>query len=241
MDQPAGDLTASRTLIFGLLFILLIPGVLQAGNQPPDDVAVWFAKGNNVAGSGSLPELLIDRLGSNGLYQVCDPERVRAAGAIAGLNAGGFFSPPKLALLGQMIGCRWVVWVKIVGRNVDLRKGLSIPHLFTRRKVVTRMLVDARVIDVNSGRQMASTRFRLDKSGAGSYQVAEDVRQDPLYNNSAGQLHHDARRLESEAARSISLWFKSLAPRLAEQQAAEARRSLLAPGPFVVGRDAERK
>jgi len=234
--------------IVRLVPILLVVAVIivagypaRAGSKPLSGVAVWVTHTNCVEGIGSLEEFLLDRLGSNGLYPVCGPEQVRAAAFFVGLGNGVHFDRKRLAELGRALGCRWVVWVKVADRGVDFKKGLSVPHLFIRRKAVSRILVDARAIDVTSGRLAASRRFRLDKSGAGSYQVAEDVRQDPVYNNSANQFYQDARRLEWGAARNISCWFKALARRAEGNPVIAAEEQLLGNGPFVTDNNTELK
>ena len=209
-------------------------GQTDLGQRDLASVAVWVTSTARLDGEGALQEFLLDRLGSNGLQEVCEPERVRAGGSFVKLGDGVVFSKTKLIALGQALGCRWVVWVKVVDRGVDSKKGLSIPHLFIRRKMVSRMLVDARIVDILTGQLAASRRWRLDKSGAGSYQVAEDVRQDPIYNNSAGQFFQDARRLEWQAARGISCWFKELVARMENIPVLATEENLLDDGPFVV-------
>jgi|GEM_PF-4109851 len=209
--------------------------------KPSSCVAVWVTQASNVEGVGSLEEFLVDRLGSSGLYSVCDPGRVRAAGSFVGLGAGAHFEKKRLAALGRALGCRWVVWVKVVDRGVDFKKGLSVPHLFIRRKAVSRMMVDARVVDAAGDELIASRRWRLDKSGAGSYQVVEDVRQDPVYNNSTSQFYQDARRLEWKAARGISCWFKTLVPLVKRNPAVVTREQSLGSGPFVAEDETEFK
>jgi hypothetical protein len=96
-------------------------------------------------------------------------------------------------------------------------------------------------VDVFTGCLAASRRWRLDKSGAGSYQVADDVRQDPMYNNSAGQFYQDARRLEWQAARGISCWFKDLAARAEDVPRLADEAKLLDDAPFMVQEKSDRQ
>jgi len=221
---------------------LLLATILSIGASSPaaqtdslSTVAVWITHSAGVQGVGALPEYLLDRLGSNGVYPVSDPERMRAAGSFVGLDRTANFDKQRLAALGRSLSARWVIWVKVADRAVEYKKGLSIPHLFIRRKAVSHMLVDARVVDVYTGELVASNRWRLDKSGAGSYQVAEDTPQDPVYNNSADQFYHHEQELEREAARSVSMWFKSLIPRTAKTpERTETHQPGLPPGPFGV-------
>ena len=136
-----------------LALALVVSGFVpcRAGNVPAPGVAVWITHPATVEGIGSLEEFLLDRLGSNGIYPVTNGPRVKAAAAYVGLYDLGGFDKYKMAELGRVLGARWVIWVKVADRRVDTKKGLSIPHLFTRRKVVSRMLVDARLIDVATG------------------------------------------------------------------------------------------
>jgi len=230
------------------IFLLMVPAILisraaivSAGTAELTGTAVWVTSALGVSGEGGLEELLLDRLGSNGLQDIREPEQVRAAGSFVGLGDGTVFNSAKLVMLGRALKTRWVVWVKVVDRGVDYKKGLSVPHLFIRRKAVSRMLVDARIVDVGTGRLAASQRFRMDKSGAGSYQVAEDVRQDPVYNNSACEFFEDARWLEWQAARGISAWFKALVGRAEDLPTITTEENLLDDGPFVVREKTELK
>jgi len=212
-----------------------------AGSAPASGLAVLVIASDNVAGAGSLEDFLLDRLGSNGVYPVANPRRVRAAVALVGLDRRDSFDRSQLVAVGRLLGCRWIVWVKVADRGVDYKKGLSIPHLFTRRKAVSHMLVDARIVDVLTNELVASHRWQVDKSGAGSYQVAEDVAQDPVYNNSTGQLYQDGRRLEWEAARNISIWFKSLVAQAENPPAIGEQETSLGRGPFVADGDPDTK
>lgn len=223
------------SILAGMIVLIAARGAVAGADQVNlTGVAVWVTSSTGLNGQGGLEELLLDRLGSNGLQDIQEPARVRAAGSFVGFGDGAVFNKAKLRALGNTLGCRWVVWVKVVDRGVDFKKGLSIPHLFIRRKAVSRMLVDARVVDVLTGELAASRRWRLDKSGAGSYQVAEDVRQDPVYNNSAGQFFQDARRLEWQTAQGISCWFKALMARTDNTPVITAEENSLDDGPFVV-------
>ncbi len=230
---------ATCLMVFFMLVLVNMAAV--AGQTDLSGTAVWVTSSMGIHGEGSLEELLLDRLGSNGLQDIKEPDQVQAAGSFVRLGDGSVFNCTKLTTLGQALKTRWVVWVKVVDRGVDFKKGLSIPHLFIRRKAVSHMLVDARIVDVSTGRLAASQRFRLDKSGAGSYQVADDVRQDPVYNNSASQFYSDARRLEWQAARNISAWFKSLVGRAENSPAIAVEERVLNDGPFVVKEKAELK
>lgn len=223
------------------LVLLFLTANAVAGQSDLVGTAVWVTSSLGIHGEGGLEELLLDRLGSNGLQDIREPDQVRAAGSFVELGDGSVFNCTKLSTLGRALKARWVVWVKVVDRGVDYKKGLSIPHLFIRRKAVSHMLVDARVVDVMTGRLAASQRFRLDKSGAGSYQVADDVRQDPVYNNSVSQFYQDARRLEWQAAQNISAWFKWLVGRAENVPVVAAEENLLDDGPFVVREKAEPK
>jgi len=212
-----------------------------AGSAPASGLAVLVIPSDNVAGAGALEEFLLDRLGSNGTYPVADPRRVRAAASQTGLDRRDSFDRSQLVTMGRMLGCRWVVWVKVADRGVDYKKGLSIPHLFTRRKAVSHMLVDARIVDCLTNELVASHRWLVDKSGAGSYQIADDMVQDPVYNNSTGQLHQDGRRLEWEAARNISVWFKSVVAQAKNPPAIGGQDTTPGRGPFVVDGDPDTK
>lgn len=228
-------------LILAAMLAALCCTGTATGTGSPSALAVWVTHPKSVEGVGSLEEYLLDRLGSNGLYPVIDPEQAWAAGSYVGLDGMSHYDLKKLTAIGRALKCRWVLWVKVVDRGVDFKKGLSIPHLFVRRKAVSRMLVDARIVDVHAEKLLASRRWRLDKSGAGSYQVAEDVRQDPVYNNSANQFYQDGRRLEWESARNISRWFKSVTPRGAAESAPRTQEEPLDRGPFMVEEDEKLK
>jgi hypothetical protein len=221
------------------LCLLFLSAKALAGQTGLTGIAVWVTSSMGIHGEGGLEELLLDRLGSNGLQDIREPDEVQAAGLFVGLGDGSVFNCAKLGTLGRALKTRWVVWVKVVDRGVDYKKGLSIPHLFIRRKAVSHLLVDARVVDVATGRLAASQRFRMDKSGAGSYQVADDVRQDPVYNNSVPQFYQDARRLEWQAARDISAWFKWLVGHAENMPAVTAEEGLLDDGPFTAREKAE--
>ena len=233
---------ALRGVLLGAAVLALSAPNVNADSDSSSTVAVWITHPGSVAGVGALGDYLLDRLGSNGWYPITDPEQVRAAGSFVGLDRTTNFDKVRLAALGKSLGARWVIWVKVADRAVEYKKGLSIPHLFIRRKVVTRMLVDARVVDVRSGGLLGSNRWRVDKSGAGSYQVAEDVRQDPIYNNSADQFYRYERELEWETARNISVWFKSLVARPGDPPAqTQVPTPVLNRGPFGTSEKPKRK
>jgi hypothetical protein len=228
-------------VLLSVMASLVIGRPASAGAKPATGLAILVISSDDVAGAGALEEFLLDRLGSNGVYPVADPQRVRAAAAMAGLDRRTAFDRSELVNVGRMLGCRWVVWVKVADRGVEYKKGLSIPHLFTRRKAVSRMLVDARIVDVLTTELVASHRWSLDESGAGSYQVAEDVMQDPLYNNSSSQLFQDGRRLEVDAARNISIWFKSYVGQAPDPPVHGEQEKSPGRGPFVIDGNSEVK
>ncbi len=231
--------------VFGAVVLWLSAVSASAQSWPPHgeptSVAVWTVNSPEVQGAGRLPEFLLDRLGSNGGYLIHDHEQVAAAGKFVRLGAGDHFDRTKLLALGAALDAPWVLWVKVVDRGVDFKQGLSIPYLLTRRTAKSHMLVDARLLHVKSGVVAGSRRFRFDESGKGSYQVVDDVRQDPLYNNSTVQLFQDATKLEWLAARAISIWFKNLMPRLTEQVLLTRDDPLLEDDPFGKSTPHERK
>ena len=214
--QPArGERTKPRAEPLGLLH--------------PDRVICWIAGGEGMQPTADLERFLADRLGANGKREAIDPDEAHAIMRILGLQNRTTFSPAAADELAMACGARWVLWTKIVSRDVQSKKLLGLPYLFNHRRMDIHVFFDVRVYDAFLKELVGSKRLSLSDRGEGTWQVTEDERLDPAYNNDPVELHQRQGRLDWQAAAMISGYCSDLlqSPWLASREA-QVRETLAA-------------
>lgn len=170
----------------------------------PERVICWIADGDGMEPTGDLERFLADRLGASGKREAVDPDEAHAIIRILGMQHRGTFSPEAAEKLAVASGARWVLWTKVVARDMQSKKLLGIPYLFNHRRLDLHVFFDVRIYDAYLQELVGSKRLKLSDKGEGTWQVTEDERLDPVYNNDPVEIHDRQRRLDWQAAAMIS-------------------------------------
>ena len=184
---------------------------------PPQVVLCWMADGEGMQPPGDLEEFLADRLGATGERIAVAPQTVRSALRALGLGPRSSYDPGAAHKLATACGARWVVWVKLVSRDIQPKKLLSFPYLFNHRRLDEHVFFDVRLYDAGLREMVGSKRLQLSDRGDATWQVVDDEPLDPYYNNDQVELHQRQRRLDWQAAAVISGYCADIfrSPRLA--------------------------
>jgi len=169
-----------------------------------DKIVCWMADGAGMQPPGFLEEFLVDRLGATGARIVTEPGISRSILRVLGLQNLSVFDPVSAHKLAVAAGCRWVVWVKIVSRDMESKKLIGVPYLFNHRRLDAHVFFDVRLYDAELRTLLGSKRLNLSDKGEGTWQVTEDERLDPVYNNDPVEIHERQKRLDWQAAGMIS-------------------------------------
>ncbi len=214
----------SISLALGVL-LAVAPSSVLAGKKdkpappapPPQTVLCWMADGEGMQPAGDLEEFLVDRIGATGERILVDPATVRAATRVLGLAPRSSFEPQAAHQLAAACGARWVVWVKLVSRDIQPKRLLGFPYLFNHRRLDEHVFFDVRLYDAALGEMIGSKRLQLSDRGHATWQVVDDEPLDPYYNNDQVELHQRQRRLDWKAAAVISGYCSDVfrSPRLA--------------------------
>lgn len=170
----------------------------------PERVICWIADGDGMEPTADLERFLADRLGASGKREAVEPDEAHAILRILGLQHRSTFSPSAANQLASASGARWVVWTKIVARDMQSKKLLGIPYLFNHRRLDLHVFFDVRIYDAYLQELVGSKRLKLSDRGEGTWQVTEDERLDPVYNNDPVEIHQRQQRLDWQAAAMIS-------------------------------------
>jgi len=170
----------------------------------PDRVICWIADGEGMQPTADLERFLADRLGASGKREAVEPDEAHAILRILGLQHRSTFSPSAANDLAVASGARWVLWTKIVSRETQSKKLLGVPYLFNHRRLDLHVFFDVRVYDAYLQELVGSKRLKLSDKGEGTWQVTEDERLDPVYNNDPVELHNRQQQLDWKAAAMIS-------------------------------------
>ncbi len=170
----------------------------------PERVICWIADGEGMQPTADLERFLADRLSANGAREAIDPDEAHAILRILGLQNRSTFSPAAANELAVASGARWVLWAKIVARDMQSKKLLGVPYLFNHRRLDIHTFFDVRVYDAYLQELVGSKRLKLSDKGEGTWQVTEDERLDPAYNNDPVEIHQRHRTLDWKAAAMIS-------------------------------------
>lgn len=194
------------TWIVGLTFVLYAAATEANPGQALDSdrIICWMADGAGMQPPGYLEEFLVDRLGATGTRIVTEPGAARSILRVLGLQNQSVFDPVSAHRVAEAAGCRWVVWVKIVSRDMQSKKLLGVPYLFNHRRLDAHVFFDVRLYDARLKTMLGSKRLKLSDKGEGTWQVTEDERLDPAYNNDPVEIHERHRRLDWQAAGLIS-------------------------------------
>jgi hypothetical protein len=190
-----------------------------------------MADGEGMQPPGDLEEFLADRLGATGERIAVDPATVRSALRVLGLAQRSSFEPGAAHQLAAACGARWVVWVKLVSRDIQAKKLLSFPYLFNHRRLDEHVFFDVRLYDAALREMAGSKRLQLSGRGDATWQVVDDEPLDPYYNNDQVELHQRQRRLDWQAAAAISGYCSDVfrSPRLPLQITTPAGNARTAP------------
>ena len=180
------------------------PRAEPLGVLHPERVICWIAGGDGMQPTADLERFLADRLGANGKREATDPDEAHAILRILGLQHRTTFSPAATDELAIASGARWVLWAKIVARDMQSKKLLGLPYLFNHRRMDIHVFFDVRVYDAYLKELVGSKRLSLSDRGEGTWQVTEDERLDPAYNNDPVEIHQRQGRLDWQAAAMIS-------------------------------------
>jgi len=167
-------------------------------------VICWTGDGDSERPTGDLEEFLVDRLGASGQRIAVEPGTTHAILRLLGLQNRSVFDPAAAQRLAEAAGARWVLWVKVVDRNLQSKKLLSFPYLFNHRRLDAHIFFDTRLYDADLQTLLGSKRLKLSDKGEGTWQVTEDERLDPIYNNDPVEIHNRFRKLDWQAAALIS-------------------------------------
>lgn len=196
-----------------LVLACLSSAVVVAGDefppgppQRPDGnrLLVWMSDGEGMQPSVDLERFLVDRIGATGDRIVVDPGIAHSVLRVLGLQNRSVYDPAAIHQVAVASGSRWVLWVKIVSRDTKSKKLLGVPYLFNHRRLDMHVFYDVRLYDAHLGQLLGSKRLKLSDKGEGSWQVTDDERMDPVYNNDPVEIHESFRKLEWKAAALIS-------------------------------------
>jgi hypothetical protein len=174
--------------------------------QRPDGnrLIIWMANGEGMQPAVDLERFLVDRIGASGERIVVDPGVSHSVLRVLGLKNRSVYDPAAAHQLAVASDSRWVLWVKIVSRNTDSKKLLGVPYLFNHRRLDMHVFYDVRLYDAHLGMLVGSKRLKLKDKGEGTWQVTDDERLDPMYNNDPVEIHQSFRKLEWKSAALIS-------------------------------------
>jgi hypothetical protein len=154
-----------------------------------------------------LVERLVDRLARfNGLsVVVIDEDSIQEA------TLGPRYDLSRILDRGDETGCRYVIYLQIDDRRIDLRKQVSIPFVLSHYVVEGRLEGMYTLVDLR--RRRAAMTMHLDASitGPHKWQVIDDYPQDPDLHMPAPDKIRFLRRLEERAAQDI---FEAVLPQL---------------------------
>ncbi|GAB4317107.1 MAG: hypothetical protein Kow0074_05500 [Candidatus Zixiibacteriota bacterium] len=165
---------------------------------------VWMSDGEGMQPSVDLERFLVDRIGATGDRVVVDPGIAHSVLRVLGLQNRRVYDPAAIHQVAVASGSRWVLWVKIVSRDTQSKKLLGVPYLFNHRRLDMHVFYDVRLYDAHLGQLLGSKRLKLSDKGEGTWQVTDDERMDPVYNNDPVEIHESFRKLEWKAAALIS-------------------------------------
>jgi hypothetical protein len=204
--------------ITAVAFLVAYSGLVQADTRFPepgraldaDKIVCWMADGAGMQPPGFLEDYIVDRLGANGTRIAVEPGTTRSLLRVLGMQDLSVFDPVAAHKLAVGAGCRWVLWVKIVSREMESKKLLGVPYLFNHRRLDAHVFFDVRLYDAQLRTLLGSKRLKLSDKGEGTWQVTEDERLDPAYNNDPVEIHGRQQRLDWEAAAMISGYCASV-------------------------------
>lgn len=185
-------------------------GRVGAKDDGPSRIACWIADGNGMQPTGELEGFLIDRLSASGDRVAIASGTAHAILRILGLAERSTFDPQAVRRFGMAATADHVLWVKLVSRNLESKKLISIPYLLNRRRLDAHVFFDVRLYDVAAGAMIGSKRLQLSDRGEGTWQIVEDEPLDPAYDNDAVEIHNRMRRLDWRAAAAISGYVAGL-------------------------------
>lgn len=184
----------------------------RGGSQDvaPSRIACWIADGDGMQPTGELEGFLIDRLSASGDRVAIEPGTAHAILRILGLSERSTFDAQAVRRFGVAAAADHVLWVKLVSRNLESKKLISIPYLLNRRRWDAHVFFDVRLYDVVADALIGSKRLQLSDRGEGTWQIVEDEPLDPAYDNDPVEIHNRMRRLDWRAAAAISGYVAGL-------------------------------
>lgn len=158
-----------RFVVFAFLLALLTVQSIQAREQVI--ALAHFDSATSVFGTIELENKLLDRLsGVRGLRVVIVPD----SQWISQVNSTKFFDIDSVVSFGSMRGARFVINISEIESGIEVKKGLSIPLLFSRYSAVGTICGSIRIVDVKKRRLVTNEDFCIEKRGKSSWQPLED-------------------------------------------------------------------
>ncbi|MEW5701252.1 MAG: hypothetical protein AB1792_03385 [Candidatus Zixiibacteriota bacterium] len=176
----------------------------MAPSREAPRIFVWIADQDEMYAAADFESFLVDRLGASGERTVIEPEAAHAILRTLGLSRHRIFDPFAAQRLATSADADLILWVKMVSRNLASARGLSVPYVLNRRRVDAHVFLDVRLYDAGQRHLIGSKRLRLSDRGEGTWQVADDDRLDPFYNNDPVEIHNRMRTLDWRAAAAVS-------------------------------------
>jgi len=112
---------------------------------------------------------------------------------------------------GDETGCRYVIYLQIDDRRIDLHKQVSIPFILSHYVVEGRLEGMYTLVDLRRGRAVMTKRLSTTITGPHKWQAIDDYPQDPDLHIPAPDKIRFLRRLEERAAQDI---FEAVLPQL---------------------------
>ncbi|MBN4076239.1 hypothetical protein JYT16_00830 [Gemmatimonas aurantiaca] len=158
--------TPFASVLFALILSATSFAQVSVALRIEDPIVSW--------GESQLAErLLYDLSAQNGL------EITRISGPLVN-NTGeyswesGSLSSVQITRWGQSQGHRYVVLFSHIKTELSVRKGLSIPIVLSRYRVIGEVSGKLRIFDCERGKILVDEEFAVSKKGPGAWQLLED-------------------------------------------------------------------
>lgn len=158
-----------RLAIFATLLALITIKSVEPREQSIALAHIDPAK--SVFGTVDLENKLLDRLsGVRGLRVVIVPD----SQWISQAKSSNFFDIDSVTSFGSVHGARFVIDISDIESGIEVKKGLSIPLLFSRYSAVGTICGSIRIVDVKKRRLITNEDFCVEKRGKSNWQPLED-------------------------------------------------------------------
>lgn len=152
-----------------------------------------------------LVERLIDRLARHNGLHVVVPDEDSTLPQTPELR----YDLSRILEWGNEAGCRYIIYLQIDDRRIDLRKRVSIPFILSHYVVEGCLEGMYTLVDLRRGKAVLTRHLRTVISGPHKWQVIDDYPEDPDLHIPAPEKVQFLRRLEERAAQDI---FEGILP-----------------------------